>query len=233
MKYFEIAITPFIADTVLTDPAYLSKNRLGFQERDVVDHSNESIPTQIFKGNRVIPDICTASADLGMRRIFSGRMKRLFEMFDNRVIRFYPCPCSHRSVLLEDFWISDIINSMDSLVDFEKSSWLLSKRLRDPSTGKPTKEFKKYITTHKFSSLTEFLDFRDNNLEASDMLEYQHIFIKPDSEEHVLFLYETAPPHLIISEILKDELIKNRLAKGVEFRPIEMSRIEWYRFRKQ
>ena len=231
MNYFEIAFTPFIADTVLTDPAYRSKPRMGFQEREIVDHSKDSIPTQIFKGNRVIPNICTASADLGMRVVFSGKVKRIFEKFDNEVIRFYPCPCSHRSVNLEDFWISDIIKSMDSQIDFEKSSWLLSKRLRDPSNGEPTKEFKRITTIHKFSSLNEFLDFRDNNLEVSDRMEYQHLFMKPESESHVLFLYEAGPTHLIISEVLKDELIKNKLTKGVEFRPIEMSRSEWYKTR--
>lgn len=232
MKYFEIANTPFIAQTDLTDSAYGSIPRMGFQEREVVDHSNDSIPTQIFKGNRVIPNLCTASADLGMRIVFSGKAKRLFEKFDDEAIRFYPCPCSHRKVRLEDFWISDIIKSMDCLIDFEKSTWLLSKRLRDPSTGEPTKEFKRIITTDKFSSLTEFLKFRDNNLEVSDRLEYQHLFIKPESKAHVLFLYEAGPTHLIISEVLKDELIKNKLTKGVEFRPIEMSRSEWYKTRK-
>jgi hypothetical protein len=232
MKYFEIAFTPFIADTVMTDPAYRSKTRMRSQEREVVDHSNHSIPIQIFKGNRVIPNLCTSSPDLGMRVVFSGKAKRIFEKFDNEVIRFYSCPCSHRSVRLEDFWISDIIKSMDALIDFEKSSWILSKRQRDSLTGVPTKEFKKIITIHKFSSLIEFLDFRDNNLEISDRIEYQHLFIKPEAEVHVLFLYEAGPTNLIISEVLKDELIKNKLTKGVEFRPIEISRIEWNKARK-
>lgn len=232
MRYFEIAFTPFVADTVMTDPAYRSKTRMGFQGKEVVDHSNHFIPTQIFKGNRVVPNLCTASPDLGMRVVFSGKAKRIIEKFDNEVIRFYSCPCSHRSVRLEHFWISDVINFMDSFIDFEKSSWFLSKRLIDPFTDEPTKEFKKIITTHKFSSFIEYLNFRENNLSILDIIEYQHLFIKPEVEAHVLFLYDAGPPHLIISEVLKDELIKNRLTKGVEFRPIEMSRNEWYKTRR-
>ncbi|MHA7130521.1 hypothetical protein [Algoriphagus namhaensis] len=229
MKYFEIAFTEFIADTEMTDPAYRSQLRMGFQSREIVDHSKDSIPTQIFKGNRLIPNICSASADLGMRMVFSGKAKRVFEKFDNEVIRFYPCPCSHRSIRLDDFWISDIIKTSDDLIDFEKSSWLLSKRHRDMLSG----ESEINHTIQKFRSLDEFLDFRDNRLGLFDRVEYQELYIKTEAKGHVLFLYEAGPTNLIISEVLLSELTKNKLTKGVGFRPIDMSRSEWYKRRKQ
>lgn len=228
MKYFEIASTSFIADTEMTDSAYRSQPRMGSQSREIIDHSKDSIPTQIFKGNRAIPNICSASADLGMRMVFSGKAKRIFQKFDDEVIRFYPCPCSHRTSRLDDFWISDIIKSLDYLIDFEKSSWLLSKRQRDRFSGESTRN----LTFKKFSSLAEFLDFRNNKLGILDRIEYQELFIKPETKPHVLFLYEVGPPNLIISEILLAELVKNKLTKGVGFRPIEMSRSEWYKSRK-
>jgi len=228
MKYFEIATTAFIADTEMTDSAYRSQLRMGFQSREIIDHSKDSIPTQIFKGNRAIPNLCFASADLGMRMVFSGKAKRVFEKFDNEVIRFYPCPCSHRTTRLDDFWISDNIKSLDYLIDFEKSSWLLSRMQRDSLSGESTRN----LTIKKFSSLAEFLDFRNNNLGISDRIEYQALFIKPETKAHILFLFEAGPPNLIISEFLLGELVKNKLTKGVGFRPIEMSRSEWYKSRK-
>jgi len=75
----------------------------------------------------------------------------------------------------------------------KQSSWFLSKRLIDPFNWRANKSFKKIITTHKSSSLIEYLNFRENNLfPILDIYKeiMQHLFINLKSKQHVLFLYD-------------------------------------------
>ena len=61
-----------------------------------------------------------------------------------------------------------------------------------------------------------------------DELRPYRILIKEGCPHHILSIYTTAPRCLIVSEELKNELQKQKMDKGLEFKPLEISGPEWY-----
>jgi len=158
-EVFEIAFTPFVADTVMTDPATVLKQEWFQERKTLIIQSIYSNPN--FKGNRVVPNLLYSVArswhEIGS---FLEKAKRIFEKLTMKFIRFYSCPCSHRSVRFGgflDFLMLSIL--WTPLLILKNLAGFYPKRLIDPFTDEPTKEFKKIITTHKFSSLIEYLKF--------------------------------------------------------------------------
>lgn len=228
MKYFEAHIPYFVGKR---DPKFkFAEGEVSIGSQYKVPSKilpNNVIPTQVFKANRLLADFLQPSADLSSRFILSNRAKSLLETYRSENIRFYPCPVLRGKELVEGYWITDKVIFDDEWVDFTKSEFFLRKRKLISEENEVRARYEVSEQIVQFKDLSDFNNFREKEMWHMDERYPYRIIIKEDCPHHVLSIHTTGPRYLIISEELKNELQKQKMDKGIEFKPLEIPDEEW------
>jgi hypothetical protein len=227
MNYFELHVLYNPAKIVYNNQFKQGDLILGSQERIVKDLSNHKIRTQQIKASGKLQDFYRPSSNLSMRVIVSSRAKSLFESFRKDNIRFYPCPVIRGNEPIDDFWITDKVIFDDEWVDFKKSEFFFRKRIPISEENEPRARYEVTEQIIQFYDLEDLNKFREEKMWHMDERYPFRIFIKENCPHHILSIHTTGPYYLIISEELKLELQKQKMDKGIEFKPLEIPDEEW------
>ena len=203
------------------------KNILGYMNYDGVPSIGNS-PKQIIKAKSSLKDFYLPSSDLGGRKILSSRTKELLEKNRKGNVRYIPCPLFQGNETLKDYWITDLIQFDDHEVDFDRSIFELCEGwIEKEKNGIPI-EFGERFREIKFQNLSEKLEFEKKNLNHLSKVRAVKLFIKQNCSLPFLNLREFGVYDIIVSEQLKTEFQKQKMDKGIEFKPLELSDEEWY-----
>ncbi len=227
MKYLEVHIPYFVAKR---DPKFRlleGEKAMGSQYKVPQDVSGCKIPIQIFKANIRLADFLQPSADLSSRIILSTRAKSLLEFYRKGNIRFYPCPVMRGKGLVEGYWITDKVVFDDEWGDFTRSEFFFRKRKLISEANEPRARYEVKEQIIQFKDLEDFDKFREEKMWHMDERYPYKIFIKEGCPHHILSIHTTGPRYLIVSEELKNELQKQKMDKGIEFKPLEIPDEEW------
>jgi hypothetical protein len=222
LRYFQIKILNE------TNRAYISG------EEDILESmyldgkpSKGKAPIQKVLSNNSLKDFYSASADLGPRKIISSRVKSLFEDFSKERFIYIKCPIQKVSDIIDSYWITDVINFDDLDVDF-KNSWfqLYESRVTKEEGGRPS-EFDRKLSEVSERNLEELEEF-EKNLNHLSYVIARSLKINRTCERPLLFLRSFGIFDFIVSGELKGEIQKQKMDKGVEFKPLDISDEEWY-----
>lgn len=228
MNYFELHDL-YNTAKIQYNPEFKEEDLImGSQHREVQDLSYHKIHTQIIKASGKLHDFYRPSSNLSMRVIVSTQAKSLFESYRKENIRFYPCPVMRGKELVEGYWITDKVVFDDEWVDFTKSEFFFRKRKLISEANEPRARYEVKEQIIKFKDLEDFNKFREVKMWHMDERYPYKIFIKEGCPHHILSIHITGPRYLIVSEELKNELQKQKLDKGVEFKPLEIPDEEWF-----
>ncbi|MHA7130519.1 hypothetical protein [Algoriphagus namhaensis] len=184
-------------------------------------------PIQKVLGNSSLKDFYSASPDLGSRKIVSSRVKSLFEDFSKGRFIYLKCPIQKVSDIIDSYWITDVINFDDLDVDFKNSRFQLYEgRVIKEESGRAS-EFDRKLSEVSFRNLDE-LEELEKNLNHLSYVIARTLKIKETCERPLLFLRSFGIFDLIVSEELKSEIQKQKMDKGIEFKPLDISDEEWY-----
>lgn len=228
MKYFEVHIPYFVGKR---DPKFKfveGEKSIGSQYRVPSNISSCVIPTQVFKGKRLLAEFLQPSADLSSRIILSNRAKSLLKTYRPDNIRYFPCPVLKGKERIEGYWITDKIVFDDEWVDFTRSEFFFRKRKLISEENELRARYEVTEQIIQFKNLEDFNYFREEKMWHMDERYPYKIFIKAGCPYHILSLHTTGPYYLIISEELKLELQKQKMDKGIEFKPLEIPDEEWF-----
>jgi hypothetical protein len=186
------------------------------------------VPIQKIQGNSPLKDFYSASPDLGSRKIVSTRVKELFEKFRTDNLLYISCPLSKGSEKHSNFWITDLIKFDDQEVDFERSKFRLSEGwVKKRVDGRAT-EFGEKISDISFQNLEEMKTFEETKLNYLSYVTTKKLVMKERFSLPLFFIKTFGIFDFIICEEIKDELQKQKMDKGVEFKPLEIPDEEWY-----
>ncbi|WP_192346468.1 hypothetical protein [Algoriphagus sp. Y33] len=203
------------------------QNILGYMEYD----GNPSIgmaPVQKIAASSSVKDFYSASSDLGSRKIISTRAKELLDGFRNDNVIYLRCPLTRGSVKLNDFWITDVIKYDDQEVDFELSKFKVSEGWIEKEVNGIATEFGQRVTDISFHNLEEMKNTQEKKLNYLSYILTKKLVIKERFSSPFFFLKVFGISDFIVCEEIKNELQKQKLDKGVEFKPLELSDNEWY-----
>ncbi|WP_192346466.1 hypothetical protein [Algoriphagus sp. Y33] len=228
MKYYEVHVIYNVAK-IKYDSGFDEQDLImGAQIPEVQDLSSYNIHTQVVSARGKLLDIYKPSSNLSMRVILSDRAKLLLESYRKGNIRFYPCPILRGKERVLDYWITDIVIFDDEWVDIPRSTFFFKKRKLIGSEDETPRKYEKTEQIIQFNDLFELKEFKEKEMWYMDELRPYRILIKEGCPHHILSIYTTAPRCLIVSEELKNELQKQKMDKGLEFKPLEISGPEWY-----
>lgn len=204
------------------------------EEKNVIGYLNyEGIPSvgnapkQKIKAKSSLKDFYLPSSDLGSRKILSSKTKDLFEKNRTGNVRYIPCPLFHGNETLKDYWITDLIQFDDQEVDFNRSIFELCEGWVEKEENGIPIEFGERFREIKFSNLEEKLRFEKTKLNHLSKVRTVKLLLKQSCSLPILYLREFGIYDIIISEELKIELQKQKMDKGVEFKPLEIPDEEW------
>jgi len=228
MRYYEVIIMDNVAkiqhDVVFNEGDLI----LGAQEREVRDLSNYKIHTQQIKGTGNVRDFYQPSSNLTMREIVSSKAKSFLESYRKGNIKFYPCPVLRGKEVMEGFWITDKVIFDDEWVDFNKSNFVYVNRKLIKGESDQKDEYEKNLEILSFKNLAHLKEFELNEMWYMDELNPHKIFIKEGCPYSILSIPSIGIFQLIITEKVKTELQNQKMDKGIEFKPLEISDEEWY-----
>lgn len=228
MKYFEVHIPYFIGKR---DPKFKlleGENALGSQYKERQDVSDSKIPAQLFKVSKHLADFLHPSADLSSRIILSTKAKSLLESYRDSNIRYYPCPVMQGKESVEGYWITDKVIFDDEWVDFKRSEFFFRKRKLISEKNEPRARYDITEQIIQFNDLEDFNKFLKEEMWHMDERYPYKIIIKERCPHHILSIHTTGPRYLIVSDELKNEIQKQQMDKGIEFKPLEIPDEEWY-----
>lgn len=203
------------------------KNILGYMNYDGVP-SIGNAPKQIIKAKSSLKDFYLASSDLGSRKIISASVKDLFEKFRKDNVRYIPCPINQGDEVIRDYWITDVIQFDDHEVDFNLSKFELCEGWLEKEVNGIPIEFGERFSEIKFQNLDEKLGFEKTELNHLSKVRTDKLFMKQSCSVPFLYLRNFGVYDIIISEQLKIELQKQKMDKGIEFKPLEIPEEEWF-----
>ena len=202
-------------------------NIIGYMNHNGIPSMGKA-PKQKIKAKSSLKDFYLASSDLGSRKILSSRSKELFEKNRIENVRYIPCPVIQGNEILKDYWITDLIQFDDQEIDFDRSIFELCEGwVEKEEYGIPI-EFGERFREIKFQNLSEKLEFEKKNLNHLSKVRAVKLFIKQNCSLPFLNLREYGVYDIIVSEQLKTEFQKQKMDKGIEFKPLELSDEEWY-----
>ena len=228
MNYFELHDIYNVAKIVYDREFKEEDLIMGSQKRVVEDLSLHKIHTQQIKASGKLQDFYRPSSNLSMRVIVSTRAKSLFESFRKDNIRYYPCPVLRGKEFVEGYWITDKVVFDDEWVDFTKSEFFLRKRKLISEENEVRARYEVTEQIIQFNDLEDYKQFLKEKMWYMDELSPYKIFIEEDCPYSILSIHTTGPRYLIISEEVKIELQKQKMDKGIEFKPLETPDEEWF-----
>lgn len=228
MRYYELIIMDNVAKIQYNVEFNEDDLILGSQEREVRDLSNHKIHTQQILAKGKLRDFYQPSSNLTMREIVSSKAKSFLEFYRKGNIRFYTCPILRGKDLMEGFWITDKIIFDDEWVDFNKSDFVYINRKLIKGDSDQKDRYEKKLDILSFKNLAHLREFEVKEMWYMDELNPHKIFIKDGCPYSILSIPSTGIFHLIVSDEIKVELQKQKMDKGVEFKPLEIPDAEWY-----
>ncbi|WP_026966801.1 hypothetical protein [Algoriphagus terrigena] len=228
MNYFELHNLYSVAKIQYNSEFKEGDLIMGSQEREVQDLSHHRIHTQIIKASGMINDFYSPSSNLSMRVIVSSRAKSLLDSFRDGNIRYYPCPVMRGKEAVEGYWITDKVIFDDEWVDFTRSEFFFRKRKLISEKNEPRARYDITEQIIQFKDLEDFNKFLKEEMWHMDERYPYKIIIKEGCPHHILSIHTTGPRYLIVSEELKNELQKQKMDKGLEFKPLEIPDEEWF-----
>jgi hypothetical protein len=151
----------------------------------------------------------------------------LLEKYRTGNFIYLSCAIMKGSEIIDSFWITDVIHFDDQQVDFEKSKFELYESWVEKQVEGRALEFGRKLNTITFQNLEE-LEKYEKNLSHLSYIITRNLVLKSTCKFHLLFLRSFGIFDFIVSEELKNELQKQILDKGIEFKPLELSDNEWY-----
>jgi len=200
---------------------------MGSQQKEVQDLSFHKIHTQIIKASGKLHDFYRPSSNLSMRIIVSSRVRSLLESFRQENIRYYPCPVLRGKEMIKGYWITDKVVFDDDWVDFSRSEFFLRKRKLISQENEPRARYEVAEQITQYKDLEDFNRYLRENMWHMDERYPFKIFIKEDCPHHILSIHTTGPSYLIVSKCLKNEIINQKMVKGIEFKLLEIPDEEW------
>ncbi|MFC3416655.1 hypothetical protein [Algoriphagus hitonicola] len=228
MNYFEVQILDNVCKIQYNSDFKDEDLIMGSQEREVKDLSTYKIHSQILKAGGKLLDFYRPSSNLSMRVIVSTKAKSLLESFRKDNIRYYPCPVLRGKEPINGYWITDKVIFDDQWVDFSRSDFVYINRKLIAKDKDPQKGYEKTIQIISFNSLNHLNEFTENEMWYMDELNPHRIFIKEGCPYSILSIPSTGIFQLIFTEEVKIELQKQKMDKGIEFKPLEIPDEEWY-----
>lgn len=228
MNYFEVHIIGNVCKIQYNSGFKDEDLIMGSQEREVKDLSTYKIHSQILKAGGKFLDFYRPSSNLSMRVIVSTKAKSLIESFRKDNIRYYPCPVIRGKEPVKGFWITDKVIFDDEWVDFRKSEFFFRKRKLISEESQPRARYEVTEQIIQFKNLNDFINFREKEMWYMDELKPHKIFIKEGCPYSILSIPSTGIFQLIFTEEVKIELQKQKMDKGIEFKPLEIPDEEWY-----
>ncbi|WP_283414824.1 hypothetical protein [Algoriphagus winogradskyi] len=189
--------------------------------------SSGKAPVQKVTSNSSLKNFYSASPDMGSRKIVSTRVMELLEKYRTGNFIYLSCAIMKGSEIIDSFWITDVIHFDDQQVDFEKSKFELYESWVEKQVEGRALEFGRKLNTITFQNLEE-LEKYEKNLSHLSYIITRNLVLKSTCKFHLLFLRSFGIFDFIVSEELKNELQKQILDKGIEFKPLELSDNEWY-----
>ncbi|PZX49904.1 hypothetical protein [Algoriphagus chordae] len=223
LKYYQLQIM----NVARREYVQGEQNVLGYMEYDG-NPSIGSAPVQKITASSRVKDFYTASSDLGSRKIISTRVKELLDNFRNDNVIYLRCPLTRGSVILNDFWITDVIKFDDQEVDFERSIFKLCEGWVEKEVNGIATEFGQKITDISFQNLEEMKNFEENKLNYLSYIITKKLVIKEGFSSPLFFLKIFGVFDFIVCEEIKDEILKQKMDLGVEFKPLEIPDEEWF-----
>lgn len=228
MKYFELHTLYNVAKIVYHPEFKEGDLIMGSQELVVKDLSYHKIHTQQIKASGKLQDFYSPSSNLSSRLIVSTKAKTLLESYRKDNIRFYPCPVIRGKEPVEGYWITDKIIFDDDVIDFENSIFEFIDVTYLGGEVSKLENYNEKITEMKFSNAGLLWDFKKNRQNHLSRIHPKKIIIRDTCILPILNFRTIGVFYLIISEELKIELQKQKMDKGVEFKPLEIPDEEWY-----
>jgi hypothetical protein len=224
IRHYQVQIMNARAKTVF---AKGEQNALGYMNYQG-EPSIGIAPVQRINGSSSLKDFYAASSDLGNRTILSSKAKELFEKFRNDNVIYLNCPLTRGSQLIQGYWITDVIKFDDQEVDFEQSEFELCEVWVEREVNGVAIEFGERLSEIEFRNLDEKLNFEKAKLNHLSKTETVKLIMKEGCSLPFFYLKDFGIYDLIISEELKIEIQKQKMDKGLEFKPLEIPDEEWF-----
>lgn len=227
MKYFELHDLYNVAKIIFDRQFKDGDLVMGIQKRTVEDLSLHKITTQQIKAGGKLQDFYRPSSNLSMRVIVSSKAKSIIEYFRKDGFRFYPCPLIRGKDSINGYWITDKVIFDDKWVDFRRSEFFFRKRKLLTVENDPKARYEVTEKIIQFNNLAEYNRFLKREMWHLDEIYPFRIFIKNKCPYSILSIHTTGPRYLIVSEEVKNEIQQQKMDKGIEFKPLEISDEEW------
>ena len=227
MRYYEFIIMENVAKINYAIEFKDGDLIMGIQERVVKDLSLFKIHTQQINATKKLCDFYLPSANLSMRELVSTKAKTFFDAYRKDNIRYYPCPVIRGKVHIDGYWITDKLIFDDDWVDFNKSDFIYVNRQLIKAEGEQRDTYEKKVKTVSFKDLAHLKEFKEKEMWFMDELHPHKIFIKEGCPYQILAVPSTGIFHLIVTEEVKTQLQKQKMDKGIEFKPLEIPEEEW------
>lgn len=223
LRYFQIQI--------MNDRAARISNNIEPNELEYMNMDGKSklglAPGQRINVKSPIRDFYSPSSDLGSRQIVSTRVKNVLETYRDDNLVFIHCPITKGDKILIDYWITDVRLYNDEIVDIKQSQFKLIEGWIEKKVNGVATEFGQKISVIYFKDLDEFNSF-ENDLNYLSSIKPVKLSIKKDCDLPYFFLRSFGIFDLIVSEELKGEIQKQKMDKGIEFKPLDISDEDWY-----
>lgn len=224
IKYFQLQIMNEQAKRVFVQG---EQNVLGYMNYQG-DPSAGTASIQKINARYSVNNFYPASSDLGNRKILSSQAKELFEKFRNDNVIYLNCPLTRGTQLIHGYWITDVIKFDDQEVDFEQSEFELCEGWVEKEVDGIATEFGERFSELRFRNFEEMWDFKVNKLFHLSSVRTVKLVMKESCTLPFFFLKGFGIFDVIISEELKTELQKQKMDKGIEFKPLEIPDEEWF-----
>lgn len=224
VKYFQIQI---MNESAKRCSNYAYPNELGYMGFNGESKPGKC-PCQKIKVNSKIVDFYMPSPDLGSRQIISTQVRDILEEYRDDNLTFIHCPLTMGSQIKIDFWITDVKEYDDQVIDFNNSRFKLIEGWIEKEVNGIAKEFGQKISDTNFENLDELRAYEENDLNYLSSIKIVKLSVKEDCTLPNFFLRNFGIFDLIVSEDLKGEIQNQKLDKGIEFKPLEIPDEEWY-----
>jgi hypothetical protein len=227
MKYFELHILNSLKRSY--EDHFNEKTKImGSQPYSGKSGIGNVVPTQLLNGSKKWIDFFNPSSDLSGRVVISNRGKELIETFRNDCFQFFPCPIIKSKEPINGFWITEKVIFDDELIDFEQSIFEFIDVIYLGGEVSKLENYNEKITEMKFSNARLLWDFKKNRQNHLSRIHPKKIIIRDTCILPILNFKTIGVFYLIVSEELKNELQKQKMDKGIEFKPLEIPDEEWF-----
>lgn len=148
--------------------------------------------------------------------LVSGKLKSILEIQKDHGLQFIQCSIFQNGIEYEDYWLLNVFENNNDLIDFINSKISVNEKKVDGGTNKKT--------VLNITSQQEFDTLIEQHKEKLEVVNIDHPKLKDNITSNFFLLKK--PTKYVVSETLKNK-IEHQGCTGIEFMPIELSINEW------